>query len=585
MLVMSSLLIFLLVLGGSGFYGIRSENASLQTVYEDRLVALGQLDVVIRMIDSNQLLVAKAITAKESDRPNFIEQIGKNRAEANKVWDEYMATYLVPEEKDLAAKFAETNKVFLSNGLEPAIEAIKNNQIDSATQLLHGVMHEKNTLMLQHLDQLIHIQLDIGKKEYERSKAFYENFKVLFFTLIFIAITFSITMGLWLFRRITRPLSNVINIAEKIAQGDLSQTIQVSQSNNETDQLLRAVAGMSDSLIHTITEVKSCTETIAVASKEIATGNLDLSSRTEQQASNLEETAAAMEELTSTVKNNAESAKQANILVIQAAGHANQGGTVVNQVVDTMGSIKQSSGKIVDIIGVIDGIAFQTNILALNAAVEAARAGEQGRGFAVVASEVRNLAQRSASAAKEIKELIQNSVDQVETGARLVDQAGLSMERIVNSVNEVTTIMSEISSASQEQSDGIEQVNIAIMQMDSITQQNAALVEEAAAAAASLEEQAGNMEGIVSVFKLNTNQRNTHSSNQQTPTITKTRSAPAMATKPMRTLTKKVSSKIENRTEPKGNTGNPAHQAHQAHQALDKAQKSNSNGSDDWVEF
>jgi methyl-accepting chemotaxis protein-1 (serine sensor receptor) len=562
-LVMSALFIFLLILGGTGFYGIRSENASLKTVYEDRLVALGQLDVVIRLIDSNQLLIAKAITAQESERSKFVAQIDKNQVDASKIWDQYMATYLVPEEKESAAKFVEARKEFLSSGLEPAINAIKSNQVDSATQLLHGVMHEKHTLMRQHLDQLINVQLTIGKNEFERSKEFYGNFKILFFTLLGVAITFSITMGIWLFRRITRPLSNVIMIAEKIAQGDLSQSIQVSQSNNETDQLLRAVAGMSDSLIHTITEVKNCTETIAVASKEIATGNFDLSSRTEQQASNLEETAAAMEELTSTVKNNAESAKQANMLVIQAAGHANQGGTVVNQVVDTMGSIKQSSGKIVDIIGVIDGIAFQTNILALNAAVEAARAGEQGRGFAVVASEVRNLAQRSASAAKEIKELIQNSVDQVETGARLVDQAGLSMERIVNSVNEVTTIMSEISSASQEQSDGIEQVNLAIMQMDSITQQNAALVEEAAAAAASLEEQAGNMEEIVSVFKLRSNAQSPRNSNQQTPALTKVKSAPTIVTKNAKPRLGKQAQIKTNQTE----------------------QKNNSNGSDDWVEF
>lgn len=576
-LVMSSLFLMLFLLGSASFYGIKSTNNSLKTVYEDRLIALGQLDFVIRMINSNQLLIAKAITGKESERATYIDQVGKNRADASKKWDEYMATFLTPEEKEYAKKFADARKLFLSTGLEPAIQALKSNQIEEASAHLHGAMTKRYEEMRDTLDHLIGIQLAVGKEEYDSSIKFYDGYQYFLFFLTSIAALFSIGMGIWLIRRITQPLSKIILVAERIAQGDLSQTIQVAHSQNETDQLLRAVSGMNDSLVNTISEVKTSTDTIAVASKEIATGNLDLSSRTEEQASNLEETASAMEELTSTVKNNAENAKQANMLVIQAAEHANQGGTVVSQVVDTMGSIKQSSGKIVDIIGVIDGIAFQTNILALNAAVEAARAGEQGRGFAVVASEVRNLAQRSASAAKEIKELIQNSVDQVETGAKLVDQAGLSMERIVNSVNEVTTIMSEISSASQEQSEGIEQVNQAIMQMDSITQQNAALVEQAAAAAASLEEQAANMENIVSVFKLNTN--TPMANNLQARPTPRTNTAPAMATKPIRLASKKTSPTLKQQTKETKNTGGSANQA------LEKAKNTNSKESDDWVEF
>jgi methyl-accepting chemotaxis protein len=258
------------------------------------------------------------------------------------------------------------------------------------------------------------------------------------------------------------------------------------------------VANLTDIM----TQLRDATESINTAAKEIASGNTDLSSRTEEQASSLEETASSMEELTSTVKQNAENARQANQLAIGASDVAVKGGAVVSQVVTTMSSINESSKKIVDIISVIDGIAFQTNILALNAAVEAARAGEQGRGFAVVATEVRNLAQRSAAAAKEIKELISDSVEKVGTGTKLVDEAGKTMEEIVSSVKRVTDIMGEITAASQEQSSGIEQVNQAITQMDEVTQQNAALVEQAAAAAESLEEQAQVLAQAVGVFKL-----------------------------------------------------------------------------------
>jgi methyl-accepting chemotaxis protein len=300
---------------------------------------------------------------------------------------------------------------------------------------------------------------------------------------------------------IVGPIRTAVGVAETVAAGDLSQHFDDS-ARDETGALLRALRHMSNSLTAIVTEVRSGTDTIATASSEISAGNLDLSGRTEQQASALEETAASMEELTTTVRNNADNARQANTLSIAASDVAVQGGAVVSQVIDTMGAINEASRKIVDIIAVIDGIAFQTNILALNAAVEAARAGEQGRGFAVVASEVRTLAQRSAAAAKEIKELIGASVSQVETGTRLVDRAGATMEEVVTSIRRVTDIMGEITTASQEQSGGIEQVNQAIGQMDEATQQNAALVEESAAAAASMQEQAAKLAEVVGVFKL-----------------------------------------------------------------------------------
>ncbi|MFH0130241.1 methyl-accepting chemotaxis protein [Variovorax sp. VaC1] len=304
-------------------------------------------------------------------------------------------------------------------------------------------------------------------------------------------------------RSIVRPLTKAVEVAQTVAGGDLSANIEVG-SRDEAGQLMQALKDMNTNLARVVGEVRSGTETIATASGQIASGNQDLSSRTEEQASSLEQTAASMEELTSTVKQNADNARQANQLAVSASEVAVKGGSVVSQVVDTMGSINASSKKIVDIIGVIDGIAFQTNILALNAAVEAARAGEQGRGFAVVASEVRSLAQRSAAAAKEIKTLIGDSVEKVEEGSKQVAEAGRTMEEIVGSVKRVTDIMGEITAASREQTSGIEQINQAITQMDQVTQQNAALVEEASAAAQSLQEQAGSLVQAVSIFKLDT---------------------------------------------------------------------------------
>jgi methyl-accepting chemotaxis protein len=302
-------------------------------------------------------------------------------------------------------------------------------------------------------------------------------------------------------RSITQPLARALSLAETVAAGDLTSTID-STARDEIGQLLRALASMNASLLATVSEVRVGTDTISTAAREIAAGNLDLSVRTEQQASSLEETAASLEELTSTVKQNADNAREANMLAVSASSVAVRGGAVVADVVATMASINTSSRAIADIIGVIDSIAFQTNILALNAAVEAARAGEQGRGFAVVASEVRTLAQRAAGAAKEIKALIDHSVREVETGGRLVGQAGQTMDDVVASITRVTGIMGEIAHASAEQTLGIEQINAAITQMDEVTQQNAALVEEAAGAAAALEAQAATLARVAGVFTI-----------------------------------------------------------------------------------
>ena len=313
------------------------------------------------------------------------------------------------------------------------------------------------------------------------------------------AIGFGVLLATWLARSISTPMQQLMLVAQRIAAGDLSTRIEV-RSSNETGKLLQAMQHMNDSLMTMIAQVQSGARAIGQASAEIADGNLDLSSRTEQQAASLEETASSMEQLTATVKQNAEHAVQANKLAVSASAVAVRGGNDVDQVVGTMASINDSSKKIAEIIGVIDGIAFQTNLLALNAAVEAARAGEQGRGFAVVASEVRNLAQRSAAAAKEIKSLIDDSVDKVVRGTQLADQARLTMDEVVGSVQRVTGLIGEIADASAEQTAGLEQVNQAIAAMDQATQQNAALVEQAAAAASSMRDETGKLNEAIGAF-------------------------------------------------------------------------------------
>ncbi|MGJ7913957.1 methyl-accepting chemotaxis protein [Massilia sp. LXY-6] len=403
-------------------------------------------------------------------------------------------------EKELFAKILEQRKVY-SASRDGTVKAKADGNAEEAARILDKEFTpaaQKYQDLLQELVTMQRSSMDATANGIDGNADSATN-------LIVILCACSLALGgaiSWVLTRgIVLPIRDAVAVAETVASGDLTRDI-VASTKDETGALLRALRHMNDSLVGIVGQVRGGTDTIATASREISAGNLDLSSRTEQQAGALEETAASMEELTTTVRQNADNARQANQLAIAASEVATQGGAVVGEVITTMSAINDSSQRIADIIGVIDGIAFQTNILALNAAVEAARAGEQGRGFAVVASEVRNLAQRSAAAAKEIKELITASVANVDAGTRLVDRAGATMEEVVGSIRRVTDIMAEITSASQEQTGGIEQVNSAIIQMDHVTQQNAALVEEAAAAATSMQDQAAKLADVVSVFKL-----------------------------------------------------------------------------------
>ncbi|WP_426116935.1 methyl-accepting chemotaxis protein [Massilia sp. PWRC2] len=494
--------VLLIGVGAVGLYGIGQSNDALKTVYENRTVAIGQIADIQGNLLENRLAISTAII---TPTPEVIQAklaaMEANFANTAKVWDAYMATTATTEEAKVAKTFGENRAKYLQEGLRPSMVALRANDIPEARRLLVEKISVLYEPMRVNIDALMKIQLDEARKEYGAALARYATIRLVAIGSISVGVLFAVLFGLALVRGISRSLALAMDAANAVAQGDLTHRIRV-EGKDEIAQLLTSLSAMQDSLVDIVGQVRSGTDTIATASNQIAAGNLDLSSRTEQQASSLEETASSMEELTSTVKQNAENARQANQLAASASDVATKGGAVVAHVVDTMGSINDSSRKIVDIIGVIDGIAFQTNILALNAAVEAARAGEQGRGFAVVASEVRNLAQRSAAAAKEIKALIGDSVEKVDAGTKLVGQAGSTMQEIVESVKRVTDVMSEISAASLEQTSGIEQINQAIAQMDEVTQQNAALVEQAAAAAASLQDQAGNLAKVVAAFKL-----------------------------------------------------------------------------------
>jgi len=477
---------------------------SLDTIIETNLRKMDLLQEMAKSVHIvSRTLGTLVLSQSDADIANEAAKI----IDARKHYDEAFAVLSKEPESDEAQAILEKVKqkqAAATVANDQVIELARRNADEEATAVL---MHQAEPLTESWQDAL-QSGIDVQKKANEREAALaldrYTTAHRAMLAISTAALLIGVLIAWLITRSVVRPIREAMHVAQTVASGDLTSVITV-RSSDETGLLLEALKNMNDNLVRIVARVRTGTETIVTASGQIAAGNLDLSSRTEQQASSLEETASSMEELTAAVRQNADNARSANELARSASDVASHGGEIVAQVVETMESINASSAKIVDIISVIDSIAFQTNILALNAAVEAARAGEQGRGFAVVATEVRNLAQRSAAAAKDIKTLITDSVDRITSGSALVNKAGATMNDVVSGVTRVTEIMNDISMASEEQRAGIEQVNQAVAQMDQVTQQNAALVEEAAGAAVSLREQADELAQLVGVFRLHGN--------------------------------------------------------------------------------
>jgi len=505
--------VLLTAVGVVGLRGMSESNAGLESVYRNRVLPLIQLTRINELLLLNRIALGMPIMRPDDNPERTTEQlrikadeVEKNTAEVKKLWDAYSAQRLSPEEQQLAEQYSAAFSTFLEQGLGTALQLMREGLIVPAQIHWANAVHVLYQPVADSVSALTTLQIEAAKREYESAIAEYAAVRAISWICIVVGVLMAVVVGWMLLRAIVRPLNEAVRVAGSIAEGDLTQNIEV-HGQDETGRLLAVMKQMSDNLADLVTNATEAAASVGTGSRQIAAGNINLSQRTEEQASSLEETASSMEELTSTVKQNADSARQANQLANAAREMAEKGGEVVSRAVSAMGEINAASKKVADIIGVIDEIAFQTNLLALNAAVEAARAGEQGRGFAVVAAEVRNLAQRSATSAKEIKDLIGDSVRKVGDGTELVDQSGKTLAEIVAAVKKVTDIVAEIAAASQEQSAGIEQVNKAVMQMDEMTQQNAALVEQAAAASRSMEEQAETLNQLLGRFKVSASNR------------------------------------------------------------------------------
>lgn len=539
LIVTMAFMAVLLVGGGiMGMLGVRSSNAIIGEIFSNQLPSVDALaNSRIALLRARTTLDRAIIHPEAADFAESVRLSEQMYLKSEDFWKKYTSLPAEGEEKRLTEEVANARSRFLNEAYTPMLAAIKAGNKDEADRINMNVVQPIFLDYSDKMSKLGEYQFTTAEKLLSNAKEAYSQFVWLDIVGVLLGLGAVFVSAYYLLRAISHPLGVILHQFEYIGSGDLTHEIRVD-SSDEMGRLLSGLEQMRQSLARTVSVVRQSSESIASSSDEIATGNMDLSSRTEQQAASLEETASSMEELTSTVQQNADNARQANVLAVSASEVASRGGEVVGNVVHTMSSIKESSSKIVDIIGVIDGIAFQTNILALNAAVEAARAGEQGRGFAVVATEVRSLAQRSANAAKEIKELINDSVAKVEAGTKLVDDAGKTMDEIVVSIKSVADIMAEITAASAEQSDGISQVNLAITKMDETTQQNAALVEQAAAAASSMQDQARHLNREVSIFKVDGQQSSfmnapAPEAPRQTPKVAKASPKPSAFKKPI----------------------------------------------------
>jgi methyl-accepting chemotaxis protein len=486
---------------GLSLYKLSEIQQNLEMVVKKNNVASAYAHTMSDAIhNANRIMPTLVLVSDEAERQKVKEELDSNR-QIYDVSREALKDIQASKELEEVLKRLDDAQQLARPVNDEVFKLALAGQSAEATALLMTKARQLNLTWQGLVEESIRLQDAANWQTYEQAEASYASARNLLIGFTAAMLGLSMLMGLLITRSITRPLRRACDVALRVAEGDLGVQVQV-EGRDETAQLLGALSTMQEKLTVTVARVRDNAEGVATASAQIAQGNQDLSHRTEQQASSLEQTASAMDELGSTVKHNADNASQANQLAIGASSVAAKGGSVVAQVVETMRGIEASSHKIADIIGVIDSIAFQTNILALNAAVEAARAGEHGRGFAVVAGEVRNLAQRSATAAREIKTLITDSVGRVDHGSQLADQAGKTMEEVVTAVKRVSDLMAEISAASAEQSKGVVQVGNAMTQMDHATQQNAALVEESAAAAESLKAQALQLVHAVAVFRL-----------------------------------------------------------------------------------